>query len=81
MTKKDTELLMDWLIDLVQDQLEEDKIDLSQRPNDEICLGSFHRSKEIISLLKEVKIELQEGLLIEDIKKVNKIKRALNEPR
>ena len=78
---KDTELLINWIIDLVQDQLEEDEIDLSQRPKDKTYQGAYYRSSEIMSLLKEVKIELQEGYLIEDIKKVNKIKGVLSESR
>ena len=78
---KDTELLINWIIDLVQDQLEEDEIDLSQEPLNRLYEGAFYRSKEIMSLLKEVKIELKEDNLINDIKKVNKIKGVLNESR
>ena len=78
---KDTELLINWIIDLVQYQLEEDEIDLSQDPLNKLYEGALYRSKEIMSLLKEVKIELEEGFLIEDIKKVNKIKGVLSESR
>lgn len=78
---KDTELLINWIIDIVQDQLEEDEIDLSQDPLNRLYEGALYRSKEIMSLLKEVKIELEDGYLIEDIKKVNKIKGVLSESR